>query len=160
MSTANDGWPTSIMVAHAACGALAAMIFIPLAIITPRIVRTFSSTHHWFPAHAAINGIISFGLVIAAYAISQSHGSAFGGPTGSHGGLATVFFILMIVQVILGIAVHWLPRKKIFGFFKGEGHRGVLNYVHWPLGVVIMAIGFGTVYTGKFWGCFSAYTPS
>ena len=52
----------------------------------------------------------------------------------------------MILQVLLGIGVHWIkPRHNKTS--SGLG-RGPTNYVHIGLGITTMAIGFAAVYTG------------
>jgi len=70
----------NILVAHVVTGALATTLFLPLGILTPRFARGLTTKRWWFPAHSANNGVIAFGLVIAAYAIGQSK---FGDAQGS-----------------------------------------------------------------------------
>lgn len=68
------------LLAHAICGALAIMLFMPIGTLVPRLSRGISRSRWWFPTHAALNGLLAGGLVIAAFAIANSYlGSA-----GSH----------------------------------------------------------------------------
>ena len=57
-------------------------------------------------------------------------------------------FILMCVQVLLGVGVHWVKIKR--HRFTAASGRGPSNYIHMILGVVCMGIGWATVWTGMF----------
>ena len=60
----------NIMLAHATCGALATMLFIPLGVLVPRLTRGLTTSRWWFPAHAAIVGLVAYGLVSAAWGLA------------------------------------------------------------------------------------------
>jgi hypothetical protein len=60
------------LVAHAICGGLATMIFLPLAVLVPRISRGLSLSRWWFPVHGLLAGLVGAGLVVAAYALGQA----------------------------------------------------------------------------------------
>lgn len=68
-----------ILLAHIITGALATMLFLPLGILTPRYARGMTTKRWWFPAHSASNGIIAFGLIVAAYAIGNTQFGDSGG---------------------------------------------------------------------------------
>ena len=56
-------------------------------------------------------------------------------------------FIIMCIQVLLGIGVHWIKVKR-HRFMTVSG-RGPSNFIHMALGVFCMGLGFATVWTGK-----------
>lgn len=61
-------------------------------------------------------------------------------------GLGLSFFVLIIVQILLGAGLYWLkPRRNKSTSTQG---RGPTNYIHIILGLAVMAIGFAAVYTG------------
>jgi hypothetical protein len=49
------------------------MILIPIGILVPRISRGLTEARWWFPVHAAVNGLLAGGLIIAAFAIAVSN---------------------------------------------------------------------------------------
>jgi hypothetical protein len=61
------------MIAHVVVGALATMLFLPLGTLVPRFARGMTTKRWWFPVHSAVNGIIGFILVIAAFAIAMAN---------------------------------------------------------------------------------------
>lgn len=80
-STADADARQRVLLAHAVCGALAAMLIIPSMVLVPRIARGLTRKRWWFPIHAAGSGMLGMGLVLAAFliAITQFDGEA--GPT-------------------------------------------------------------------------------
>lgn len=61
-----------MLIAHAVCGAIATVFLLPMGVLIPRIARGINLSRWWFPAHGAINGIISSVLIITAFAIAKS----------------------------------------------------------------------------------------
>jgi hypothetical protein len=53
------------------CGALAAMVFLPLGILIPRYVRGLGTSRWWLPVHGAMNGTVGGTLILVAYAIAR-----------------------------------------------------------------------------------------
>lgn len=64
--------PRGAVVAHAACGALATMLILPVGIMAARAPRAFTAKRWWFPLHAGIQGVLGLGLVLAAFGIAWS----------------------------------------------------------------------------------------
>ncbi|OCF41515.1 hypothetical protein I317_04718, partial [Kwoniella heveanensis CBS 569] len=133
----------NILIAHVVCGALATMAVLPIGILVPRIARGLTTSRWWFPVHAAMNGILGFGLIVAAFAIARANFHNHGGFNSTHRKLGLTLFILAILQTLLGLFTHYYQRTHRFQFSSG---RGPSNYIHAFLGQVVVAIGFGTVW--------------
>ena len=135
--------PQKILIAHVSCGALATMLLLPLGVLIPRLARAMSVHRWWFPVHAALNGLLGMGLVVAAFAIARINFSDDGFMS-THNKLGLTLLILVLVQVVIGSVVHW---------WKGPGptieRRGVLNVLHLVLGWAVVWVGFATVWMGE-----------
>ncbi|WRT67692.1 uncharacterized protein IL334_004664 [Kwoniella shivajii] len=146
------GTNKKVLIAHVVCGSLATMAILPIGILVPRIARAFTIDRWWFPLHGALNGIIAFGLITAAFAIAVSKFE--GGFNSTHRKLGLTLFILALIQTLLGILTHyWQPNHK----FQTSSGRGPSNFLHIILGLTIVGIGFGTVWKGiqEEWGQYS-----
>ncbi|KAK4687769.1 hypothetical protein P7C73_g2349, partial [Tremellales sp. Uapishka_1] len=143
-SGSKDGDMHGLYVAHAVVGSLATMFFLPLGILLPRYARGLTTARWWFPIHAAWQGLIAFALVIAAFGL----GVYLSGPgqfVTTHRKLALALFILMIFQVLLGVFVHWFKSSR-FSKFRSSSGRGPSNYIHMGLGLVVVGVGFATIW--------------
>lgn len=60
--------------------------------------------------------------------------------------LGLVMFIIMIVQVLLGVGVYLVKKKG--DRFKTKSGRGPIHFVHVVLGLSVVGVGFATTYTG------------
>jgi hypothetical protein len=61
---------TSVILVHVVLGALAAMLFVPLGVLVPRLGRGWSTSRWWFPVHAVL-GSVSTVLAIATFAYAS-----------------------------------------------------------------------------------------
>ncbi|WVR06275.1 hypothetical protein IAU60_003305 [Kwoniella sp. DSM 27419] len=148
----------NVLIAHVVCGALATMAILPIGIIVPRLGRGLTTGRWWFPVHGAMNGLLGFGLITAAFAIAVSQFP--GGIVSTHRKLGLTLFILAIVQTCLGVFTHFYKRTHKFQQASG---RGPSNYIHVVLGLVVVGLGFGVVWTGidQEWAASTGYgTPS
>ncbi|WVQ72831.1 hypothetical protein IAR50_002392 [Cryptococcus sp. DSM 104548] len=148
--TSSDDSATSkrhrMLIAHVACGAVATMALFPIGVITPRIARGLTTSRWWLPVHGAVNGLLGFGLVVAAFGIAR--GNFDGNFETPHRKLGLALFILSIFQTLLGIYTHSYrptPNQKRFTTSSG---RGPSNFIHMALGLIVVAIGFATVWKG------------
>ncbi|WWC70667.1 uncharacterized protein I206_104618 [Kwoniella pini CBS 10737] len=139
----SNGVSKNILIAHVVCGASATMFILPIGILVPRLARGFTLKRWWFPVHGALNGLIAFGLIVAAFAIALANFS--GGFSSTHRKLGLTLFILAIIQTLLGILTHWWQPKHKFQTSSG---RGPVNFLHILLGITIVGVGFGTVWWG------------
>ncbi|ORX40168.1 hypothetical protein BD324DRAFT_263199 [Kockovaella imperatae] len=147
-SSSSSSSPSTAVYAHAAFGALAAMLFLPLGALVPRWARAFTVKRWWFPAHGALNGILGLTCVVVAFAIAAaSFDDGVLGSTHTKCGLALL--ILVIFQSLLGSATHWL-KHRLIEKSKIAWRRGPLNFVHMITGIAIIALGWVTVYQGLF----------
>jgi hypothetical protein len=153
------------LLAHAICGSLAVLLFLPIGTLVPRIARGFSLHRWWFPTHGIVNGVIGSLLVAAAFIISKVSFDGGDGGGSSHPvsfrigyihilprrltlqALGTILFIAIIAQVALGIFVHWY--KSSFHRFQTKSGRGPSNFIHMVLGVAIVIVGWATAWTGE-----------
>lgn len=130
----------SATIAHATCGALATMLFLPAGVLMAR-----SRLSLWFPVHATWQLVLSTGLVCAAFGIAWSHFA--GGLDTPHRRAATALFALVLAQVMLGLGAHFLG-KRLPTRLKTTTGRSALHFVHWATGIVIVGLGWAVAYLG------------
>lgn len=126
--------------AHAVCGALATMLFLPAGALIAR-----SRVPRWFPVHAAWQLVLSAGLVCAAFGIAWAHFS--GGLDTPHRRAAAALFALVIAQLLLGAGAHLIgPRAP--RALKTRTGRSVLHGAHWGVGLAVVGLGWAVAYLG------------
>ncbi|KAH9161067.1 hypothetical protein EDB89DRAFT_2032453 [Lactarius sanguifluus] len=118
---------------HGLLAAIAFLVIIPVGVLIPRYLRTF--TNRWFWGHAITNFLISGPLVFAAWAMGSKAGDLTNSPMDHHKRIGYVIFGLYIGQVVLGTFIHYV--RIPFPFL---GHRPPQNYIHALLGIVILAM--------------------
>ncbi|AFR95058.2 hypothetical protein C343_03148 [Cryptococcus neoformans C23] len=147
-----DSTSRQALIAHVACGAVATMALFPSGILVPRIARGLTGKRWWFPVHGVVNGLLGFGFVVAAFGIAKANFS--GGYNSTHRKLGLALFVLCIFQTLLGLFAHFYQRVHRLQTTAG---RGPTNFIHMALGLVIIAVGWGTVWKGldEEWGMYS-----
>lgn len=130
----------SAAIAHAACGALATMLFLPAGVLIAR-----SRLSSWFPVHALWQLVLSAGLVCAAFGIAWSHFS--GDLDTPHRRAATALFALVMAQLLLGLGAHFIGSRMPRTLKTGTG-RSALHFMHWGLGIVAVGLGWAVAYLG------------
>ncbi|ORY28521.1 hypothetical protein BCR39DRAFT_535096 [Naematelia encephala] len=135
----------SVMIAHAVMGGLATLLFFPVGVLIPRIARGFSIKRWWFPAHSVMNGIIGGVLVIAAFGLGVNKFQ--GGINSAHRKCGVALFILVILQIALGLGSHYYRPSRTIVFSTASG-RGPSNFSHVALGLVVLALGWATAWFG------------
>ncbi|CAD6578761.1 MAG: hypothetical protein TREMPRED_002264 [Tremellales sp. Tagirdzhanova-0007] len=134
-----------LQIAHAVCGALGTLLFLPIGILIPRISRGLTTHRWWFPAHSIVNGLLGFAFITAAFGIAVANFDVDGGISSTtHRQLGVTLFALMFAQIGLGIFTHWVKARQGFHF----NGRGPTNFLHMILGLVTVAIGWATTYEG------------
>ncbi|KAH9160047.1 hypothetical protein EDB89DRAFT_949827 [Lactarius sanguifluus] len=113
---------------HGLLAAIAFLVIIPVGVLIPRYLRTF--TNRWFWGHAITNFLISGPLVFAAWAMGSKAGDLTDSPMDHH-------------KVVLGTFIHYV--RIPFPFL---GHRPPQNYIHALLGIVILAMANYQVHYG------------
>ncbi|ADV21802.1 Conserved hypothetical protein [Cryptococcus gattii WM276] len=148
----SDSASHQALIAHVACGAVATMVLFPSGILVPRIARGLTEKRWWFAVHGVVNGLLGFGLVIAAFGIAKANFS--GGYNSAHRKLGLALFVLCIFQTLFGLFTHFYHRPHRLQTAAG---RGPTNFIHMVLGLVIVAVGWGTVWKGldEEWGMYS-----
>ena len=73
-----------VLVAHAICGGLATLAFLPVGTLIPRIARGFSLDRWWFPAHGVINGVLGAVFTLVAFAIAKANFGGHSTPGSNH----------------------------------------------------------------------------
>ncbi|KAL1404910.1 hypothetical protein Q8F55_008522 [Vanrija albida] len=131
--------PHSAVLAHAVCGALATMLFLPSGVLAARVMRGLSPSRTWFAIHAVVQGVVGLGLVLAAAAIGWAKFSSKKIDT-PHRKAAVALFALVWLQALLGAATHALGARR--------GGRGVANVVHWTLGLATIGLGWAVAWLG------------
>ncbi|KAI0260804.1 hypothetical protein BC834DRAFT_973108 [Gloeopeniophorella convolvens] len=126
---------------HALLASIAFLILVPLGVLLPRYLRTF--TNRWFLGHAATNFIISGPLVFAAWAMGQKAHNLSHAPMDHHKRIGFCIFSLYIAQVLLGAFIHFVRIPFLF-----VGHRPPQNYIHAILGLLILAMANYQVHYG------------
>ena len=72
-SSSTSSSSRKVLVAHAICGGLATLVFLPVGTVIPRVARGFSLNRWWFPAHGVINGVLGGMLTLVAFAIAKAN---------------------------------------------------------------------------------------
>ncbi|KAH9962052.1 hypothetical protein BJV74DRAFT_871461 [Russula compacta] len=118
---------------HALLASIAFLIIIPLGVLLPRYLRTF--TNRWWWAHWIINLLISAPLIYAsmAMAVRANHITHF--PIDHHKRVGWAIFSLYSAQLLLGPFIHFVRVPFLF-----VGHRPPQNYLHAILGLTILAM--------------------
>lgn len=140
-----NGMPTPVLVAHIVIGVMVTMFLLPGGIVVPRIVRGLTTSKLWFPVHIAVQG----GLSLLFLLISMGTGSSFKGTPSTHRGLGIALFVFFMIQCILGIVVHFVMLSDRFKCtFRTRRGRGPSNLLHYGFGIVCVALGWATCWTG------------
>ncbi|KAH9060388.1 hypothetical protein EDB83DRAFT_2224358 [Lactarius deliciosus] len=126
---------------HGLLAAIAFLVIIPVGVLIPRYLRTF--TNRWFWGHAITNFLVSGPLVFAAWAMGSKASDLTDSPMDHHKKIGYVIFGLYIGQVVLGTFIHYV--RIPFPFL---GHRPPQNYIHALLGIVILAMANYQVHYG------------
>lgn len=142
-----SGKASFALIAHITCGVLATMMVLPGGVVVPRITRGLTTSNWWFRFHQISQGICAIALIAAGFGIALR----FGGELDStHRKTGVALFALTIVQILLGLFAHyytpgWRVRRFVFETKRG---RGPSNFLHVIMGVIIVAVGWSTCWTG------------
>ncbi|KAH9062332.1 hypothetical protein EDB87DRAFT_1673828 [Lactarius vividus] len=126
---------------HGLLAAIAFLVIIPVGVLIPRYLRTF--TNRWFWGHSIPNFLISGPLVFAAWAMGSKAHDLTDAPMDHHKRIGYVIFGLYIGQVVLGAFIHSIRIPLPF-----LGHRPPQNYIHALLGLAILAMANYQVHYG------------
>lgn len=66
-----SGGRNGVILTHVVLGALAAMVLVPLGVLTPRLGRGWNTSRWWFPVHAVLNSLGAV-LAIAAFGYASA----------------------------------------------------------------------------------------
>jgi hypothetical protein len=127
---------------HGLLAAIAFLVLIPVGVLIPRYLRTF--TNRWWWGHWITNFLISGPLVIAAWVMGHKAYKLSDSPMDHHKTIGFVIFGLYIAQVTLGAFVHFVRIRLPFL----AGHRPPQNYIHALLGLTILAMANYQVHYG------------
>ncbi|KAK0203899.1 hypothetical protein DFS33DRAFT_1260495 [Desarmillaria ectypa] len=109
------------------------LILLPVGVLVPRYTRIY--TNKWFPVHLAIQLCISAPVIFSGWALGHKSAGQLGLPhfTDTHQKVALVLLILYIVQLVLGLGIHWVKFRWVSG-------RPPQNYLHAFLGLIILVL--------------------
>ncbi|KAI9459020.1 hypothetical protein F5148DRAFT_310760 [Russula earlei] len=129
---------------HALLASISFLIVLPLGVLIPRYMRTF--TNRWWRFHALINFFIAAPLVFASWAmvVSAKH-VAPPRPIDHHRRVGYAIFSLYIAQVLVGAFIHFLRVP-----FLSIGNRPAQNYLHVALGLAILAMAGYQIHHGLY----------
>jgi len=140
---------------HAHVAFFGFLVALPLGILIPRYLRTF--TKHWFWPHAIMNFLITGPLIFYAFALGYQTTTMAGTPHFSdpHQKVGRALLIMYIVQVVLGAFIHWVKIP-----FRFPGGRHPQNYLHALLGLSIIALASWQTHYGLWteWGFITGNT--
>ncbi|KAF8323381.1 hypothetical protein DL93DRAFT_2162545 [Clavulina sp. PMI_390] len=133
------------LIAHAAMASVGFMILLPIGALVARyrVAKPLSTVwvriHYGCQLFAALFIIPGFGLGVNFAKRVED----FGLQTNTkHKNIGITLFILYLVQVLVGIVIHWFKRP-LHG-----GHRPPQNYFHAVLGLTIIGLGLYQVHYG------------
>ncbi|KAJ7429024.1 hypothetical protein B0H11DRAFT_2151375 [Mycena galericulata] len=120
---------------HAHIAFFAFLVALPLGVLIPRYLRTFTSA--WFWPHAAMNLLVTGPLVFTAFALGYQTTTASGLPhfRDPHQKAGLALLILYCIQVSLGAFIHFVKLPRTF-----PGGRRPQNYLHAVLGLAIIGL--------------------
>ncbi|GAA6010479.1 hypothetical protein JCM11491_006958 [Sporobolomyces phaffii] len=147
-ASSSGGWThrDKVLIAHAAIGSIAAVLFVPAGILLARLGRSGT----WFPWHRAIQ-LFSVTLIIVAaiLGITQNSGPHF---SDDHQRLGIILLALFVVQPLLGVFAHatqgaGAPLTSARPQF-ARPFPSVVRVVHVVVGVVTAGVAYWQVATG------------
>jgi len=128
---------------HAILVSVSFLIIIPLGVLIPRLLRTFSN--RWWWAHWVVNFLIACPLVYAALAMAVEANHISHTPIDHHKRVGYAVFTLYGVQVLLGAFIHFVRVPFLF-----IGHRPPQNWIHAALGFTILALAAYQIHYGMY----------
>ncbi|RDB30646.1 hypothetical protein Hypma_005765 [Hypsizygus marmoreus] len=120
------------------------LIFLPIGVLVARYTRTF--TNKWWTAHAVIQLLISAPVIFAGWTLGHQTADTLGLGhfIDTHQKTGLSLLVLYVVQLLLGLVVHFLKLP----WFRGR--RPLQNYVHVLLGLVIFIVAAFQVHYGLY----------
>ncbi|KAJ7466836.1 hypothetical protein B0H11DRAFT_2047852 [Mycena galericulata] len=120
---------------HAHIAFFAFLVALPLGVLIPRYLRTF--TPAWFWPHATMNLLVTGPLVFTAFALGYQATTASETPHfhDPHQKIGLALLILYLAQVSLGAFIHFVKLPRTF-----PGGRRPQNYLHAVLGLAIIVL--------------------
>ncbi|KAI9459021.1 hypothetical protein F5148DRAFT_1320133 [Russula earlei] len=128
---------------HALLASTAFLIIIPLGVLVPRYLRTF--TNKWWRLHALLNLLIAAPLVYAAWGMAASARNISHAPIAHHQRVGYAILSLYTAQVLLGPFIHFIRIP-----FLPIAHRPLQNYFHAVLGLTILAMAGYQIHYGLY----------
>lgn len=126
-----------VWIAHMVFMIVAWMLCFPIGILVARYGRTFFT---WLPKHRIIQSVgflfVFIGFFLAVGGVSLMGQSHF---SNTHEKLGLALFILLFVQILLGVASHSLKKRK--------GKR-YIGYVHIPFGLIMFGLSVWQIHEG------------
>jgi len=128
---------------HAILASVAFLIVIPLGVLIPRYLRTF--TNLWWYPHWLLNFFVGAPLVYAAWGMAARarHLSHF--PLDHHKRVGFAILSLYTAQLLLGVFIHFVRVPFLF-----VHHRPPQNYFHTILGLTILAMAAYQIHYGLY----------
>ncbi|KAK0489542.1 hypothetical protein EDD18DRAFT_1081321 [Armillaria luteobubalina] len=128
---------------HAILSTTGFLILLPVGVLVPRYTRTY--TNRWFPIHLVVQLCISAPIIFAGWGLGHKSAGQLGLPhfTDPHQKTGLALLILYILQLVLGLGIHWVKIRWV-------ARRPPQNYVHVFLGLVILALAAYQVHYGLY----------
>ncbi|CAD6594570.1 MAG: hypothetical protein ASARMPRED_000913 [Alectoria sarmentosa] len=137
------------VIAHATLASIATLILAPAAILTARYLRAW---RYWNIVHLALNAltavfiIITFALGTAALPAGKSQ-QFFGMHSDTHHKLGLATFLIVMVQVVLGLGAR-VVKRPAYNYVALQTNRNPLRLFHILFGIATAGILYAQVYTG------------
>jgi len=126
---------------HALLVGIAFLVIVPLGVLIPRYLRTF--TNRWWWAHWVINLVIAGPLIWTSWSEASDATDISGMPNDHHKNVGIVIFALYIAQIVVGAFIHFVRIPFLF-----VGHRPPQNYFHALFGLAILAMAAYQIHDG------------
>ncbi|KAF7321994.1 Cytochrome b561 domain-containing protein [Mycena kentingensis (nom. inval.)] len=135
---------------HAHLGFFAFLVGLPLGILISRYLRTF--INHWFWPHAIVNFLFVGPLVFATFILGYQLVESVDMPHfwDPHQQVGLALLILYILQVLLGIVIHYVKLPAHIAA-RIPGGRAPQNYLHAILGLAIVLLAAWQVHYGMWY---------
>ncbi|PFH48966.1 hypothetical protein AMATHDRAFT_64230 [Amanita thiersii Skay4041] len=131
---------------HALLCSIGFLVLLPVGVLLARYARTF--TNKWWYVHFVVQLVIAGPVIWAGWSLGYRTSEDLHYPhfkQSEHQKVGLALLILYLVQLVLGLFVHFFKFPSIF-----RGYRAPHNYLHVVIGLATLALAQFQVHYGLF----------